>query len=143
MRISRTAAVALIVPVQETRRRWHLFFRHADGWDLRRAGLSCLATLQIVASAGLGPADAILDIERFGAPLHVESPEGSDCGVGHGHLFCQVVRSLSKAGVPTGITLHQITEPPLRPPEPDRGMEQVAVAPILLGSSTPRAPPIA
>ena len=75
-------------------------------------GISCIATLQIGVSASLSPADAILDIERFGSPVHIESPENADCAVDHGHFFCQVVRSLSKAGVSEGITLSQVGEPP-------------------------------
>ena len=119
-----------------------LFFQQPSKWDLRRVGAACIAALQIGASAALGPADAILDIERFGSPVHVESPENADCAVDHGHLFCQVVRSLSKAGVSGGITLPQVCLPPLRLPEPDRVADRLPIAPILCGSIVPRAPPI-
>ncbi|MDE2781762.1 MAG: hypothetical protein OXK77_02285 [Gemmatimonadota bacterium] len=102
-----------------------------------------IAALQIGIAAGLGPADAILDIERFGSPVHIESPENADCAVDHGHLFCQVVRSLSKAGVAGGITLPRVCLPPLRLPEPDRVALRLPAAPILCGSIVPRAPPIA
>lgn len=120
-----------------------MFFRQSSRWDLRRVGVSCVAAFQIGAAAGLGPADAILDIERFGSPVHVESPTNADCAVDHGHLFCQVVRSLSKAGIPHRITLSQETGPPVHLPEPDREAGRAPVASVLTGSVIPRAPPVA
>ena len=120
-----------------------MFFRQSSRWDLRRVGISCIATLQIGVLASLSPADAILDIERFGSPVHIESPENADCAVDHGHFFCQVVRSLSKAGVSEGITLSQVGEPPFRLPEANRDADRVPIARVLVGSVFPRAPPIA
>jgi len=120
-----------------------LFFRRSTRWDLRRAGILCIATLQIGLSAVFSPADAILDIERFGSPVHVESPRNADCAVNHGHFFCQVVRSLSNAGVSGGITAPRIGAPPLRLSEPDRAADCIPTAPILVGSVIPRAPPAA
>lgn len=119
-----------------------MHFRQSTRWNLRRAGISCFATLQIGVSAGMPSADAILDGERFGSPIHVESPENTDCAVDHGHLFCQVVRSLSKAGISHGITLSQTGEPPLRVPEPDQAADRIPSTPILFGSVAPRAPPV-
>lgn len=120
-----------------------LFFRQSRKWDMRRVGVSCIATLQIGVSASLSPADAILDIERFGSPVHIESPLNADCAVDHGHFFCQVVRSLSKAGVSHGISFSQISEPPLRLPEPNREADRVPTARIRVGPVVPRAPPVA
>ena len=106
-------------------------------------GMGCLATLQIGVATVLGPADAILDIERFGASTHVESPTTADCAFGHGHGFCQLVRSLYKAGISSGIPFLRDATPPLLLPEPGPDAHRVAPAPVLLGSGTPRAPPIA
>lgn len=119
-----------------------MFFRQPRNVDLRQVGVAFIAALQIVVAAALGPADAILDIERFGSPVHVESPENADCAVDHGHLFCQVVRSLSKAGFSGGVTLPRVCLPPLRLPEPDCVAARLPIAPILRGSVVPRAPPI-
>lgn len=110
---------------------------------MRRTAVFSLATLQIGLAGALGPADAVLDIEPFGSPIHVESPESADCAVTHGHVFCQVVRSLSKAGVPGEIMLPRVSAPPLRLPEPDVATDSPPATPILLGSVIPRAPPIA
>lgn len=110
---------------------------------MRRKAVFSLATLQIGLTGSLGPADAILDIERFGLPIHVESPERADCAVDHGHVFCQVVRSLSKAGVSGGIMLPRVSAPPLRLPEPDTAADRPPATPILPGSGIPRAPPVA
>jgi len=110
---------------------------------MRRAAVFSLATLQIGLAGSLGPADAVLDVERFGSPIHVESPEGADCAVAHGHVFCQVVRSLSKAGVSGAISLPRVSAPLLRLPEPETAIDRPPATPILLGSVVPRAPPIA
>ena len=102
-----------------------------------------LVTLQIGLAGSLVPADAVLDIERFGSPVHLESPDNADCAVDHGHTFCQLVRSLSKAGVSGAIALPKVSAPPLRLPEPDMAADHPPATPILLGSVVPRAPPIA
>ncbi len=110
---------------------------------MRRTAVFSLATIQIGLAGFLGPADAVLDIERFGSPIHVESPESADCAVAHGHVFCQVVRSLSNPVVSGGISLPRVSAPPLRLPEPDMAADRPPATPILLGSVIPRAPPIA
>lgn len=118
-----------------------MLFRRSSRWNLRRAGVSGLGTLQIGILVGLPAADAVLDIEFFGSQIHVESPEHADCG-DHGHLFCQMVRSLANAGVSHGITFSETGEPLIRVPEPDRAAGCVPSAPILFGSVIPRAPPV-
>ena len=120
-----------------------MFFRRSNRWDLRRTAVFSLAKLQIGLAVSLGPADAVLDIERFGSPVHLESPDNADCVLDHGHTFCQVVRSLSKAGMSGGIALPRVSAPPLRLPEPDPAAGRPPAAPVLLGSFFPRAPPIA
>lgn len=110
---------------------------------MRRTAVFSLVTLQIGLAGSLGPADAVLDIERFGSPIHLESPDSGDCAADHGHVFCQVVRSLSKAGVSGGITLPRVSAPTLRLPDSDTVADRPSATPVLLGSVIPRAPPIA
>jgi len=87
--------------------------------------------------------DAVLDGERMGTPDHVESPESTDCHVHHGHVFCQVVRSLAHASISRDITTEYGSEPPIRVVEADCEAGEARGAPILFGSAIPRGPPTA
>ena len=118
----------------------HLLQRKAEGTTLRRLGTALMVVLQLGASALLIPSDAILDIDRYGA-VHIDSPTGSDCSVNHGHLFCQLVRSLIAAGAAHPVALPRQPAPSLHPDDPVCEAERVAASPIVAGSLVPRAPP--
>lgn len=105
--------------------------------------IACVALLQIGSTVALTHADALLDGERMGAPDHVESPESTDCAVHHGHLFCQVVRSLSQATVSPDITAEAGPAPPILDAEADCEKGGINRAPILFGAVSPRGPPTA
>ncbi len=108
---------------------------------MQRTAIACVALLQMGSTVALTHADALLDGERMGAPDHVESPENSDCSVHHGHLFCQVVRSLSQATVSPEITTEAGPAPPILDAEADCESGEVKRAPILFGAVSPRGPP--
>jgi len=63
----------------------------------RRSGAVVLALVQLVAFGVLPAADALLDIEQMGLPVHIESEGSKECAPPHDHVFCQVVRSLAAA----------------------------------------------
>lgn len=109
---------------------------------LRQFGVACLAVFQIGITVSLPPADALLDIERFGSPQHIESSANNTCAV-HGHLYCQVVRSLSNAGVARPVLTAEGTQPPIYAPDPGREACCANSAPVLFGAVVPRAPPSA
>ncbi len=90
----------------------------------------------------LVPADAILDIDQFGSPAHIETPATTECQVNHGHLFCQIVRSLWAAGAAPDMSIACEHSPPIRvaQPRPDgllANNQSIWSAPAI-----PRAPPL-
>ena len=99
--------------------------------------------LHVGAATALGPADAVLDAERALAPIHIESPANPDCTFHHGHLFCQMLRSLSFAGVPRNIDLANPQVPPFRLADRILDASHVKSTPIMSGSVIPRGPPVA
>ena len=109
--------------------------------ELRRVAAACLALFHLGSASALTHADALLDAASMGSPDHIESPESSDCAVHHGHLICQVVRSLSQAEVPRGVTVKDGLAPPTRIGEAHLEGDQAKSPPILLGSINPRGPP--
>ncbi len=122
--------------------RWlSLFVRHSGNKELWRAAVVCVALPQMVSTAALTHADALLDGERMGTPDHVESPDNSDCPVHHDHIFCQVVRSLAHASISRGIATEQGSVPPIRVVEADCESGEARGAPTLFGSAIPRGPP--
>lgn len=109
----------------------------------RRLGVLVLAVLQLAGAVALPAADGVLDVERYGVPVHVESPGSDDCTPHHDHAFCQVVRANALAtparvsttialGQPVGDFAEASSVPELR-----RSLR------LLQGSSGPRAPPSA
>ena len=110
--------------------------------DLRRAAASCLALFHLGSVSALTHADALLDAASMGAVEHIESPENTDCAVHHGHLICQVVRALAQARVPPHITVEEGLAPPIRIAEAPREGNDAKSPPILLGSVSPRGPPV-
>ena len=104
--------------------------------------MAAISLLHIGAATALGPVDAILDAERARTPIHVESQANSDCAGGHGHLFCQLVRSLSLAPVPQHIQVTSLPIPPARHADARRHSKRFEGPRLLAGSVVPRAPPI-
>lgn len=119
-----------------------MFAGLADTVELRRAAAACLALFHLGSASALTHADALLDAASMGWPDHVESPESSDCAVHHGHLICQVVRSLSQAEVPRGVSVEDGLAPPIRIVDTNREGYEAKGPPILLGSVIPRGPPV-
>lgn len=113
-----------------------------DRWG-RRLGVLALALGQLAAGVVLPAADGHLDLEVFGAPVHVESHGEEDCKPHHDHAFCQVMRSTAMAhpGSESG-ALHGI---PTGPDVPGRiaAHDAPLVVPELDAQSAPRAPPSA
>lgn len=68
---------------------------NGDKWDARRVGVLLLAVAQLCGPVGLQVMDAILDSHGVEASIHVEGQSREACGVGHTHLMCQTVRSLT------------------------------------------------
>ena len=93
-------------------------------------------------ATALVPADAILDIDQFGSPDHVETPAAPECLVHHGHLFCQIVRSLWATGVAPDISIAGEHAPPIRFEDscPDGSLTNSAS--IWSAPTIPRAPPL-
>ena len=107
---------------------------------LRRPGALTMTALQLVATALLPAADAILDVDLYGPP-HLDSPHGSDCA-DHGHHLCRILQSLMAAGpTPPAALAHPALPPHPHPDDPACAVERAAASPILTGSIIPRAPP--
>ena len=116
---------------------------HLRKWDLRRAGVAGISFLYMVVTIALGPADAILDAASLGSRTHIESPHEANCASHHGHLLCQVVRSLSFAGISRWESATDRPAPEVRCVEMGGDTGEIKRAPILLGSVIPRGPPVA
>lgn len=101
-----------------------------------------MVLLQLVAAAALPSADAVLEAERVGTPLHIESPHNEDCPTSHDHLFCQVVRSLVAASTSRDVgTLLDLAPPHAGDAAPsERG--EAEWQPALRGPTAPRPPPL-
>ena len=91
----------------------------------------------------LVPADALLDIDQFGVPEHVESPGSTECPVHHGHLFCQIARSLAAPGAAQRVTIAGEDAPTVRIAQPGHESSIPISASIWSASLIPRAPPLA
>ncbi|MDE2980030.1 MAG: hypothetical protein OXU74_02445 [Gemmatimonadota bacterium] len=96
---------------------------------------------QMVVAAALVPADAILDIDQFGLPDHIEAPGTTECLVHHGHLFCQIVRSLWATGAAPDISIAGEHAPPLYVAQPRPDASLTNNASIWSAPAIPRAPP--
>jgi hypothetical protein len=109
----------------------------------RRLGVLVLAVLQLVGATVLPGADAKLDVEGYGTPVHVESEGNHDCTPHHDHLFCQVVRSTAMANPARPAA----EVPALVAPVAVRVMRGAEVlrarTEARTGSASPRAPPSA
>jgi hypothetical protein len=100
-----------------------------------------MALLQLGAAAALPSADAMLDAERVGIPLHIESPHSENCPASHDHLFCQVVRSLAAVSAAKRVgTLYDIA-PPLAGDGASIDRIDAELRPTLRGPTAPRPPP--
>ena len=108
---------------------------------MRRLSVACICLLHVGVASALGPADAILDAERATTPVHIETPSHPDCASHHGHLFCQLVRSLSLASVSHSINVANPHAPPVRHADRSREASHVKSTPIMSGSVIPRGPP--
>ncbi len=99
--------------------------------------------MQVGVVAVLSPADALLDAERLGAPVHVESPEKRNCTAHHSHLFCQVVRLLL-SGTPAGrVAAADSPAPSFLAIDRPGGDAPARSATFLIGAISPRGPPLA
>jgi len=100
-----------------------------------------LVTLYSSVSLALATTDGVLDVERFGTPVHVESDGRADCVPHHDHAICQVVRSATlgaPSSAPDEVASAQpsgslVAAPAADPPLPSNDR--------LRGSPGPRAPP--
>ena len=109
----------------------------------RRVGAACIALVQVGVSAVLFPADALLDAERIGSPVHIESPDERACAAQHSHLFCQIVRSMF-SGMPTGrMAVGDVPAPSIFTIERPSGDAPAKSAIFLIGAIIPRGPPLA
>jgi hypothetical protein len=59
-----------------------------------------LGALQLGVLATVPVADAMLELESVGVPVHVESERDLSCGEGHEHAFCQLCRTLGLGSLP-------------------------------------------
>ncbi|MYI06422.1 MAG: hypothetical protein F4059_03640 [Gemmatimonadetes bacterium] len=112
-------------------------------WDLRRAVVAGIALSYMVVAVVLGPVDAILDAASLASPIHIESPQKTNCDSHHGHLICQVVRTPSLAGIAPLEFAANRPAPLVHYREMSREALEMKRAPILLGSVVPRGPPTA
>lgn len=119
-----------------------MFVRHTGTTELRRTAAACLALFQVGSTSALTHADALLDARSMGSPVHVESPDASDCAIHHDHLFCQVVRSLSQATFSCQATTAAAPTPPILIVEAGPEAHEAKCAPILRGPVVPRGPPV-
>ena len=108
---------------------------------LGRCAAVLLALLHLGASTAFVVADAVLDSEKASAPLHVESQGSEECAAHHDHLFCQVVRSLQAAAGGHGFTVVHERGPEAAMWRP-ADSSYAHAAPVLVGASGPRAPPL-
>ena len=118
-----------------------MFIRQSDPWNLRRVSVAWICAFHVAAAIALGPADVVLDADRAATPVHIEPQGHEDCAFGHGHLFCQLVRSLSRAGISNGIHVANPPAPLVRPSATSREATHVRSTPIMAGSVIPRGPP--
>lgn len=101
-----------------------------------------MVLLQLIAAAALPSADAVLEAQRIGLPLHVESPHNEECPASHGHVFCQVVHSLAAASTVGDIGLLVHRSPALVVGVTPRQHEDIERRPSLRGPTAPRPPPL-
>lgn len=112
------------------------------GWDVRRLGALLLAVFHLGATSALSAADGVLDVERFDAPMHVESEGSEDCAPHHDHAFCQVVRSTA-FGAPSQASAQADLRLPASPVAHPPAVEATTPSRGLLpGTAGPRAPPL-
>ena len=118
-----------------------MFIKHAI--RSRRREAAFIALVQIGAFAVLSPADALLDADRVGLPVHVESPENRACPAQHSHLFCQLVRSLVSAPPAVPVAVAGVPAPAAFTTEGPVGDIPPKSATFLIGAIIPRGPPLA
>ena len=118
-----------------------MFLRRTGRGNRPRFAFSGIAAVQIAVAAALVPADAVLDIDLFGLPEHVESP-AADCPVHYGHLFCQIVRSLWVPGAAQRVTIAPEDAPTIHVAHPGHESCVPISASIWSASLIPRAPPL-
>jgi len=68
-----------------------------------RLGVLLLAAFHLGVAATVPVADAMLELESVGEPMHIEAERDVSCGDGHEHVFCQLCRSLSLGAPPRAI----------------------------------------
>ena len=108
---------------------------------LGRAAAVVFALLQLGASTAFVLADAVLDGEQAGAPVHVESQGSEECSTHHDHLFCQVVRSLASAAPGPGVATLEAHAAISSRRGPVHSSD-AHPASAFSGASGPRAPPL-
>jgi len=120
-----------------------VFIEYSTRRRQRRLGAACIAVMQAGVFAVLSPADALLDAERYGTPVHVEPPDHRGCPSQHNHLVCQVVRSLVSV-TPTGrIAFTDIAATSVFTTDRPSGEVPAKSATFLIGAINPRGPPLA
>ncbi len=92
-------------------------------------------------AAALVPAHALLDIDQFGLPEHVESPDTTDCPVHQGYIFCQIIRSPAVPGAAQRVTPVAEDAPTIHVAHPGPASCGPISASIWSASLIPRAPP--
>lgn len=120
-----------------------MFIQHSTRRRQRRVGAACIALVQVGVFAVLSSADALLDAERFGSPVHVESPENRACTAHHSHLFCQVVRLLLSGTPASRVAASDSPAPDFLTTDRPRGDAPAKIANFLIGAISPRGPPLA
>lgn len=120
----------------------NLFLRQSSRRGWRRVAVSCIALAQIAVATSLVPADAVLDMAQFEPPVHVETPESTECPGHDGHLFCQIVRSLWATGAAPGIAVAGQSSAPIRIAQRCPDWPLPADASIWSSPGIPRAPPL-
>jgi len=119
-----------------------LFSRQSSRRGWRRVAVACIAMGQMAVATTLVPADAVLDKAQFGSPAHIETPESTECLGHHGHLFCQIVRSLWATGATPGISVAGESAAPIRIAQRCPDWPLPADASIWSAPGIPRAPPL-
>jgi hypothetical protein len=110
--------------------------------DTPRAAPICLVLLQLAAVVALPSADAMLEAERVGLPLHVESPQSEECPASHDHLICLMVRSLTAASITPDIGKALDLAPPVYGGVTLAARGDADRGPSLKGPTPPRPPPL-
>jgi hypothetical protein len=108
---------------------------------MRCGGILLVAAFQLVVVTATPVADALLDAASAALPIHVESERPVSCGDGHGHLFCQLCRTLAFGSAQPLRRLAACPPPAVVFTSWQRARGR-APTPVLAGSLGPRAPPL-